>query len=269
MIVLQLLAATIATAPAPPLNAAHDLIAGAEHAIHVNRLDQASVMASRALAAGAKGRDMDRLSADLAFAKGQFADALARYSALLKSEPRRSDYLEHAGISALKLGEVSLAYRYLSAATSSARPTWRAWNALGVAADMRSEWSKADACYTEAALLAPDEFEPLNNHGWSLVLRGKWSIALPLFQRAVALQPKSVRARDNLDLASAALGPNLPERRPDETDAAWAARLNDAGLAAMTVGDKARATSAFTQALEVSGTWYSRAANNLKAIANR
>ena len=134
---------------------------------------------------------------------------------------------------------------------------------------MRSEWSKADACYTEAVLLAPNEFEPFNNHGWSFVLRGKWSMALPLFQRAVALQPKSVRARDNLDLASAALARDLPERRPGEAESAWAARLNDAGLAAMTLGDKARATAAFTQALEVSGTWYSRAANNLKAIANR
>src|SRR5437899_2224097 len=92
MIAFLLLAAA-ATAPATPLASAHDLIAGAEHAIRVNRIDQATVMATRALSAGAAGRDMDRLLADLAFAKGQYADALARYSALLKNEPLKSDYL--------------------------------------------------------------------------------------------------------------------------------------------------------------------------------
>jgi hypothetical protein len=101
------------------------------------------------------------------------------------------------------------------------------------------------------------------------VLRGKWAAAVPFFEQAVAMNPKSDRARDNLDLARAAVAPQLPERAQGESDEAWAARLNDAGLAAAAVGDKARATAAFTQALEVSGTWYARAANNLKALANR
>jgi Flp pilus assembly protein TadD len=270
MIAVQLLAAAIATAtPAAAPPTAHQLIVGAEHAVQMNRLDQATVMASRALAAGGSGREMDRLLADLAFAKGKYPEALGRYEVLLKSDPLNPAFLEHAGIAALKIGNVDRSYGFLAAATSTSTATWRSWNALGVAADMKAEWSKADESYAKAAQLAPDEFEPLNNHGWSLVLRGKWSAALPFFEKAVALEPKSERARDNLDLARAALAPQLPERRPGESDESWAARLNDAGLAASKVGDRARATAAFTQALEVSGTWYARAANNLKALANR
>jgi hypothetical protein len=45
--------------------------------------------------------------------------------------------------------------------------------------------------------------------------------------------------------------------------------LNDAGVAAAILGDKRRATAAFTQALDVSGTWYSRAANNLETLGSR
>lgn len=269
MIALQLLAAAVAAAPPSATPTAHELVVGAEHAVRVNRLDQATLMTSRALAAGASGVEMDRLLADLAFAKEKFADASARYDALLKADPLNPGLLEHAGIAALSAGHVERGYGLLQSATSASGASWRAWNALGVAADMKADWSKADECYAKAAQLAPNEFEPLNNHGWSLVLRRKWSAAVPFFERAVALNPKSNRARDNLDLARAAVAPELPDRAPGESGDAWAARLNDAGLAAAALGDKARATAAFTQALQVSGTWYARAANNLKALANR
>jgi Flp pilus assembly protein TadD len=273
MIASLLVATAVSAAPAaatvPTPAAAHMLVVGAEHALRVSRLEQASVMAARALAAGASGFAMDRLLADLAFTKQKYPEALARYQALLRSKPLNPDLLEHGGIAALKLGKLDQAQRMLSAATASPGATWRAWNALGVAADLRGDWVKADQCYDEAEQLAPAEFEPLNNHGWSLALRNKWSAAIPYFERAVALQPKATRARDNLDLARAAVEARLPDRRAGESSESWAARLNDAGLAAETVGDKARATAAFTQALEVSGTWYARAANNLKALANR
>ena len=269
MIALQLLAAAVATAPPAATPTAHELIVGAEHAVHVNRLDQATVMVTRALAAGGSGAEMDRLLADLAFAKGKYPEALARYDVLLKGDPLNPGLLEHAGIAALKTGKTGRASTLLGDATASPGASWRAWNALGVAADMKSNWRMADECYAKAARLAPNEFEPLNNHGWSLVLRGQWSAAIPYFEQAVTLEPKSQRARDNLDLAKAAVAPELPERRAGESDDSWAARLNDAGLAAATTGDKARARAAFTQALEVSGTWYTRAADNLKALADR
>lgn len=269
MIMVQLLAAAVATASPTVSTTAHQLVIGAEHAVQVNRLEQASLMASRALAAGASGRDMDRLLADLVFAKGNYREALGRYDLLLKNDPLNPGLLERAGIAALKLGNLDRASSLLEAATSSSAATWRSWNALGVVADLKNNWSKADNCYSKAAQLAPGEFEPVNNHGWSLVLRGSWSASIPYFQRAVALQPKSDRARDNLDLATAAITPSLPERRPGESDRSWAARLNDAGLAASAVGDKARAKAAFTQALEASSVWYARAANNLKALADR
>jgi len=73
----------------------------------------------------------------------------------------------------------------------------------------------------------------------------------------------------NLELARSAIDASLPARRSGESDADWAARLNDAGLAAAILGDKARATAAFTQAVDASGTWYARAANNLEAMGKQ
>jgi Flp pilus assembly protein TadD len=109
----------------------------------------------------------------------------------------------------------------------------------------------------------------VNNLGWSHLLRGNWKEALSLFEKAVALDPKSNRAANNLELARSALAAELPNRRAGESDSSWAARLNDAGVAAAILGDKGRATAAFSQALDVSGTWYVRAANNLEAFRGR
>jgi hypothetical protein len=86
-----------------------------------------------------------------------------------------------------------------------------------------------------------------------------------LFADASAKDPHSTRIANNLELARAALSSDLPRRNPGEADSAWAARLNDAGVAAQLLGDKQRAVAAFAQALEARGSWYDRAANNLKA----
>lgn len=100
-----------------------------------------------------------------------------------------------------------------------------------------------------------------------MLLRGDWAAAVPLFQKAVALDKDSERIANNLELAKAALAADLPRRRSGEANGDWAARLNDAGVAAELLGDKQRAVAAFTQALDASPVWYDRASNNLKALS--
>jgi tetratricopeptide (TPR) repeat protein len=207
--------------------------------------------------------------ADLAYASGKNAEALARYETVLKRAPANRAVLEPAGIAALKLGNVERASELLSRATAVPSASWRAWNALGVVADLRSDWVTADDCYSQAMKLAPDELGPINNQGWSLLLRGRWQDALGYFEKASAINPKAKRAGNNLELARNALAAELPARRAGETDESWAARLNDAGMAAAILGDRGRAIAAFTQALDASGTWYARAANNLETYGSR
>ena len=269
MIPLLFIAASVSTAPAMTLPSSNELLAGASHAVESNRLDQASVMVSRAVAAGAAGPPLERVVADLAYARGSYSEALAGYSQLLKAGTQDSHLLERAAISALKLGQLETASRFLSIATSGNGASWRVWNACGVLADLKGEWSRADECYRQASELAPKESEPLNNQGWSLLLRGKWRDALGLFERAKELAPNDPRISNNLELAKTSADAALPERLAGETDSAWAARLNDAGVAAAILGDRQRAASAFTRALQVSGIWYSRAANNLEALGSR
>lgn len=266
---IPLILAVAAASAAPPAVNVQRLLNGADHAVQVSRLDQAAVMLGRAKAAGATGARLERIQGDLALASGKYAEALRHYDALLRVTPKDKALLERTGLAALQSGNVERASALLSQATASGSATWRAWNAMGVIADQRSDWTTADADYAEAARLAPDAVGPINNHGWSLLLRGDWKEAASFFQKAVAANPESERAANNLELARAALSAELPQRRVGETDVSWAARLNDAGVAAASLGDKRRAAAAFTQALNISGSWYARAANNLQALNSK
>ncbi len=269
MIAAVLIAAAVAAAApkasATPPPASPVSLAEAEHAIETGRLVQARAMIGRALAAGVTEAQAARPLADLAFAEGNNAEALARYQWLLAIAPNDSKLCERAGIAALRLGDTARAAGLIQCATKPANASWRAWNARGVLADMQSDWAEADRAFERAAELAPNEAEVPNNQGWSQLLRGNWQAATATLERAATLDPRSQRIANNLELARAALADRLPERRPGESGRGWAERLNDAGVAAQLRGDKARAVAAFTAALEASETWYPRAANNLQA----
>jgi hypothetical protein len=103
--------------------------------------------------------------------------------------------------------------------------------------------------------LAPDRAEVLNNQAGPDAARAMGGCSA-LLERAAAIDPKSHRIADNLELAKAALSEDLPRRQSGESDADWAARLNDAGVLAAAGGDRKRAVAAFAQALEASNSWF-------------
>ena len=236
-------------------------------AISAGRLDQARSMLGTAIAAGAKGEPVDRLLADLAMARGEDAQALAIYRQLLANHPDEALLLERAGIASLRLGQLSEATTLLDRATRQPNAGWRAWNGRGVAADRQGRWDEADAAYLRAFELDPSRAEVANNQGWSLMLRGRWQDAALAFERAAAIDPKIPRLVNNLELARAALAAELPVRMSGESDEAYSARLNDAGVVAAAAGQTKRAEAAFAQALEIRSQWYARAAENLAALA--
>ena len=263
-----LLADPIPAAPtSPPEYAPQISLAEVGRAIGAGRLDQARSMLGTAIAAGAKGEPVDRLLADLAMARGEHAQALAIYRQLLTLHPDEELLLERAGIASLRLDLLPEATSLLDRATRQPDAGWRAWNGRGVAADRQGRWDEADAAYARAAELGPDRAEIANTQGWSLMLRGQWQDAAAAFERAAAINPQLPRLVNNLELARAAIAADLPRRMSNESDEAYSARLNDAGVVAAAAGQTKRAEAAFAQALEVRSRWYARAADNLATLA--
>ena len=259
--------APIPTAGSEP--AAQLSLAEAGKAIAAGRLDQAKAMLATAVAAGVKGDPVDRLLADLALARGENEQAYGLYKALLTAHPNEALLLERGGIAALRLGRNGEATALLDRATRALGAGWRSWNARGVAADRQGRWDEADAAYARAGQIDPARAEVPNNMGWSLMLRGRWAEAAAQFEKAAAINPKLPRLANNLELARAAMAADLPQRMDGESDGAFAARLNDAGVVAAAAGQPKRAEAAFAQAIELKSRWYDRAAENLAALGDR
>lgn len=265
--ILALLAAAALTNQSPPATAADEsILRDAAHAIEAGRLEEARLIIARAISLGFRGPRIERLTADLSFASGNYLPAMIAYQHLTASSEKRAADCERGAISALQLGRVEDAEPFVECAVKAPSASWRAWNASGVFADLKQDWRAADQSFARAHKLAPKEAEVINNQGWSMLLRGDWASAVPYFEEAAAIDPKSERVANNLELARAALGADLPKRRPGESGEDWAKRLNDAGVAAEMLGDKKRAIAAFTQAIDASPIWYDRASNNLKAV---
>lgn len=266
---LLMLAEPVATGAPPAAQAqpqSQVSLAEAGRAIAAGRLDQAKSILGFAIAAGAKGEPVDRLLADLSFARGENEQALSLYKALLAEHPDELLLLERAGIAALRLNRAAESTVLLDRATRQPQAGWRSWNARGIAADRQGRWDEASAAYAHATALNPAQAEVANNLGWSMMLQGRWAEALASFERAAAINSKLPRLANNLELARAAVAADLPHRLAGEGDDNFAARLNDAGVVAAAAGQTKRAEAAFAQAIEVRSRWYARAAENLAAL---
>ncbi|MBT8408619.1 MAG: hypothetical protein KJN93_03230, partial [Alphaproteobacteria bacterium] len=226
----------------------------------------ASTMVGLAVAAGANGSALDRMRADIAYMRGQDAAALQVYRALLLTFPNDPALLERGGISALRLGKIGEAEAMLTRAVAIAPGRMPILGALAVLSDRKRDFAAANRYYALALAEAPDDPRLLSNHGWSLILQGRWSDATAPLERALEVSPRFALAARNLELARSALDARLPQRREGESDSDFAARLNDAGVAALARGDKERARAAFSRALEISDQWYDRAARNLERL---
>lgn len=266
MIVSFLAAATLAGQSPPAAPPDPSILKDAAQAIEGGRLVEAKLIIARAISLGFRGDPVERLTGDLDFASGKYLQAMIAYQHLAASSSKQPGDCEKGAISALQIGRIADAEPLVECAVAAENASWRAWNARGVLADFEKEWATADESYARAQKLDPDNARVINNQGWSMLMRGDWAAAVPLFERAVALDGKTGRIADNLELAKAALAADLPKRRAGESDHDWAARLNDAGVAARMLGQEKRAVAAFTQALDASPIWYDRASNNLKAV---
>ena len=240
-----------------------DPLGEAAKALTAGRDIQAGMLISAARVNGATGEPVDRLTADQALASGDDRQALDLYRSLLLAHPDEALLLERAGEAALRLGDQADATAFLDRATRQPSASWHAWSLAGIAADRRGDFDAADAAYARADGLSPNQAIVADNRGWSLMLRGRWAEAAEALQSALLLNPLVPHGAANLELARAALAADLPAKAPDETDNAFAARLNDAGVVAIVQGDRPRAIAAFSRAIAAQSNWFARAARNL------
>lgn len=270
-----LAAAVITTTPAdakrkPKAEAAQTAtpidLAALDEAIQAERLVQARTLIEQAQLARQSGTMLDLLKAEYDQARGQSDLALASFRLLTADPVVGARASQGAGIASIRTKRIADALGYLAAATAADPKLWRAWNAMGVAYDLKHNWTAADQAYLSGLTAKPNSGEILANRGYSRLLQKRFGEALSDLRRAHALLPGNDKVETNLRLALALNGAYEDAIGVSAGDADLGKRLNNAGYAAWLRGDLVAAKAYLSRAMELSDVYYDRAANNLAAV---
>jgi Flp pilus assembly protein TadD len=234
-------------------------------AITHKRFRQAEVMLERRRLSGTTGPRQWLLEADLFMATSKFAEALPLYQSILAEAPHHASAATSAGIACLALGRTTEASSFLAIATSLPEAGWMAWNAMAVLWDKKAAWQRSNEAYERALRLAPSTATVWNNRGYSLLLQGRFEKAQEALAEAARIDPSNSVIQRNLLLAKSMSG-RYPERQQNEDQKSWAARLNNAGYAAILSGKAEDAEALLSQAIEASEVFYPKASSNLKLL---
>jgi len=193
---------------------------------------------------------------------GEAAKAAVAFAKAAEVPELKTVSLQGRGLALATLGRNDEAETLLRAAATADPALWRAWNGLGNIADARSDWKQADASYDRALKANPKAAAVYNNRGVSRLIRHDYAGAAKDFRSALALSPAMDEARGNLRVALAWQGKYV-EALVGVTAAEAPTVLNNMGYIAMKRGDYEGAEAYLAQAMQLSPTYYAKAAENL------
>ncbi|MDR5899536.1 tetratricopeptide repeat protein [Halomonas vilamensis] len=145
---------------------------------------------------------------------------------------------------------------------------WQAHNALGVIADMRSDYSLAQSHYEKALEVRPSTPLVLNNLGYSRYLAGDWPGARQSLRRAVSVNPGYELAWRNLGLVYAREGDFETAVEAVARNGDRAKAYNDIGYISMLEGRYDDAMGFFEEAMRLSPAYYVTASENAQNLDN-
>ena len=197
---------------------------------------------------------------------------------LLNMDDNQVEALEAMGLMRLNQRRISQAKDYLARAISvwyetrsesdSYTPV-RSLNGLAVMADLEENYDKAGEYYRRALSLSPDDWQLMNNLGYSLYLSGDWTSAEYWYSQSLNRSPDYDLAIRNLAL--------LKTRQKkyqgaltllEKMMSPWEA-VHDVAFMAMLANDLESAESMFEQAIDLSPSFYVEAWTNLQQLRKR
>jgi Flp pilus assembly protein TadD len=203
---------------------------------------------------------------ELLLSMGRESDAMSRFLLASQSDELRARALQGLGLALIRIAGPHEAPRVNLEEAVSLDPTlWRAHNGLGQVYDSDRAWEKAEAAYSRAIELRPNNAILYNNFGMSYLLQKRYDIAAVKFRQALQVDPELVVARTNLRLSYGSQGKYV-QALAGVADKDLPDALNDVGFLAMVRGDFDAAEAYLTRALETSPSYHRKAAFNLKRL---
>jgi Flp pilus assembly protein TadD len=234
---------------APVINQAFYL-QQADNALRDGRLTQAGQMISwlEQNGDGISSDDVALLRAEHAIAGMDVAAAAAALSAV-KDADRNICRLEPAKAwVAANRESFDDAIIALARAARSCPDDASIWNMLGLVLIRKGETEGAGDAFVRALALAPEQVEIRNNYALALLQRGDIERASEQLAVAASNAPGNRLILANLDFVTGMKG-YTPERRPQDNDAEWSARLINIAKGAKLAARMPQAKALFSQAL--------------------
>lgn len=193
---------------------------------------------------------------------GEARKASAAFATLIDIPSLKAAGLQGRGLALAMLGRNEEAEKLLRAAIKMDPMLWRAWNGIGQINDSRRNWKAAIASYNQALKTNPNAAEVYNNRGVSHLIRLDYEGAARDFRLALSIAPNMETARGNLRVALAWQGKYV-EALVGVTAAEAPTVFNNLGYIAMKRGDYEGAEAYLAQAMQLSPSYYTKAAENL------
>jgi len=196
---------------------------------------------------------------------GEPKKALSVFAKLEEQADHKAVAYQGQGLALLGMGEYAKSEALLGKAVTEDAQLWRSWNALGTIKDRGGSWAEARNDYDRALEINPDAIEAINNRGISFLWEQKYPEAEKAFKEALRRSPNLAEARTNLRMALAWQGKYveaLTGIRKDEMPV----MLNNVGYIAMKRGDYEFAEAYLAQAMQMSPSYYAKAAENLEYL---
>jgi len=133
-------------------------------------------------------------------ALGRYAEAGQAADRVIVVQPNNRDALLEAARAKISHGQGFYAVESLTRAQTLDPRDWRAPNLLGVAYQQTERRAEAQAAWTQALRLSPDNPEVLSNQAMAAAADGDLAAAETLLRRAAARPGASLLARQNLVL---------------------------------------------------------------------
>lgn len=237
------------------MSAQRDLLQAALAAHKAGRLDDASALYERIIAADPAHADALNLSGMLRLQRGDATGAQARIAQAIAVRPREALYHVNLAKALQTAGDPSGAISSLRQAAKLAPNQSGVWQQLALSLRGQGDFSGAVEAFRRGAQAAPTDIAPLNNLAALLLEQGRPDEARPAIARALTLDKDNPFALANegraLLLEEHAADAIAPLRRALVADPLNAMTLNSLGIALQETLQVEESLSVLRRALEI------------------
>ena len=242
------------------------LLSAADRAVQDNNLTRALGIYQELLRRNGSDRQALESAAMVSRDLQEYDLSAAYYEKMLVLSPGETAFREDLAEVNIKRQHFEDAETELKRLTEAKQENWRAWNGLGLIADLRGNYAESEQYYAKAIQANPANVDIHNNRGYSLIMAHRYAEAVGVLQDGLRLDTDNSRLHNNLLIALAWLG------RYEEAVSAGRVSLdewiayNNVGYIAQLKGDYEAAVRLYNAALSSSPRFYPTAAANRDAV---